>query len=107
MKSDSTIPLIDFDRFLNGSDDDRRSVASKIDAAFRSVGFFYLGNHGIAEDKVDECFRWVGPRSFFSECIPPRSFMAFYSIPTFRLLASYSRGSEVFITRSSCIGSHS
>lgn len=58
MKPDSTIPLIDFDRFLNGSDDDRRNVASAIDAAFRSVGFFYLGNHGIAEDKVAECFRW-------------------------------------------------
>lgn len=66
MNADSTIPLIDFNQFLNGSVDDRKDVASTIDAAFRSVGFIYLSNHGIDDDKVNECFRWVSPRYFLN-----------------------------------------
>ncbi|KAF6235478.1 hypothetical protein HO173_006161 [Letharia columbiana] len=58
MNADSAIPLIDFDQFLNGSTDRREQVASAIDAAFRSVGFLYVSNHGIDQDKVDECFQW-------------------------------------------------
>ena len=59
MNADSAIPLIDFEQFLNGSTKNRQQIASNIDAAFRSVGFFYLSNHGINEDIVNECFRWV------------------------------------------------
>lgn len=59
MYTKTSIPLIDFDHFLNGSTHDREKVASTIDAAFRSVGFVYLSNHGVDQDKVDECFRWV------------------------------------------------
>lgn len=59
MSEEQSIPLIDFDKFLNGSHDDRKDVASAIDAAFRSVGFIYLRNHGIDGDKIDHCFRWV------------------------------------------------
>lgn len=62
MDADSAIPLIDFDQFLNGSTDQREQVASAIDAAFRSVGFLYVSNHGIDQDKVDECFQWVTAR---------------------------------------------
>lgn len=58
MDIQSSIPLIDFDLFRNGSTDEREMVASNIDAAFRSVGFVYLSNYGIDQYKVDECFRW-------------------------------------------------
>jgi isopenicillin N synthase-like dioxygenase len=53
------IPLIDFDPFLNGSAGDRTQVAASIDSAFKSHGFIYLSNHGIGQNKVDECFEWV------------------------------------------------
>ena len=39
------IPLIDFDPFLNGTDEDRQKVSSKIGDACRNVGFFYLSNY--------------------------------------------------------------
>ena len=62
MNAEPSIPLLDFDRFLNGSIEDRKDVALKIDAAFRSVGFIYLSKHGIDENKIDECFLWVSRR---------------------------------------------
>lgn len=63
--TEPSIPLIDFDSFLNGSADERRHVASSIDAAFRSDGFIYLKTHGIDGDTVDECFVWVNNLSRF------------------------------------------
>ena len=59
MNTESSIPLINFGHFLNGSTDERSKVASSIDAAFRSVGFVYLSNHGMDQEKVYECFQWV------------------------------------------------
>ena len=76
MNGDSAIPLIDFDQFLHGSTDERIKVASTIDAAFRSVGFLYVSNYGIDEDKVNECLRWVSHRSFLFRC-NPASFSSF------------------------------
>ena len=79
MSEDSTVPLIDFNQFLHGSTDERERVASIIDEAFRSVGFLYLCNHGIDEEKVNECFRRVSlhsclpsltPCLLFSQCVP-------------------------------------
>ena len=67
MSAEPSIPLIDFHQFVNGSIDKREQVASTIDAAFRSVGFIYLENHGIDDDKVDECFRWVSLYSFLCQ----------------------------------------
>ncbi len=65
MNANPSIPLIDFDQFLNGSIEDRKDVVSTMDAAFRSVGFIYLSNHGIDENKIDECFLWFS-RPIFS-----------------------------------------
>jgi isopenicillin N synthase-like dioxygenase len=55
----STIPHINFSRFLNGSIQDRQQTVSEINNALRTVGFFYLLNHGIDQDKIDEYFEWV------------------------------------------------
>ncbi|KIW21228.1 hypothetical protein PV08_01808 [Exophiala spinifera] len=52
----SKIPTIDFSRFLTGSAHDRWHTASAVDAALKSVGFFYLIGHGIDQDKIDTCF---------------------------------------------------
>lgn len=53
------IPIVDFGKFLYGSDEERKRIAGDIDDAFRNVGFVYLENHGVPKDKVDECFEWV------------------------------------------------
>ena len=63
MSSESALPLIDFAPFLHGAPEARRNVARAIDAALSSVGFFYLINHGISQNEVDECFHWVSTLS--------------------------------------------
>lgn len=53
------IPIIDFGRFLGGTVQGRLETARDIDDALRSVGFFYLVNHGISQETIDKCFEWV------------------------------------------------
>ncbi|KAF2679147.1 Clavaminate synthase-like protein [Lentithecium fluviatile CBS 122367] len=57
--NDSDIPVVDFDKFLQGSESEKEDVAKQIDKAFREVGFVYLRNHGVDNGLVDECFEWV------------------------------------------------
>ena len=42
------VPLIDLGPSFNGSDDSKRAVATQIDSACRSVGFFQISHHGIS-----------------------------------------------------------
>jgi isopenicillin N synthase-like dioxygenase len=53
-------PVVDFGKFLNGSAAEKRNAAKEIDGAFRDLGFVYLKNHGVPQEKVDDCFNWVG-----------------------------------------------
>jgi isopenicillin N synthase-like dioxygenase len=53
------VPVVDFGQFLNGSPEQKKSTAAAIDSAFQNVGFVYLKKHGISQERVDECFRWV------------------------------------------------
>lgn len=57
------IPVIDFGRFLHGDPTERQEIATKIGAACRVSGFFYIENHGIAEDVFD-CVYEQGARFF-------------------------------------------
>jgi len=43
------IPVIDFASFLGGTAEQRAAVAARIDHACRTIGFFYLVNHGVPE----------------------------------------------------------
>jgi isopenicillin N synthase-like dioxygenase len=56
--STSPIPIVDFGKFLSGTREQQKEIALQIDDAFRNVGFVYLKNHGVAKDKVEECFSW-------------------------------------------------
>ncbi|MDE0418103.1 MAG: hypothetical protein OXI95_14375 [bacterium] len=49
----STIPVIDFAPFRNGSGEAQRQVAQAIGDACRHTGFFYIINHGIPETGID------------------------------------------------------
>ncbi|KAI9484467.1 hypothetical protein BDB00DRAFT_855549 [Zychaea mexicana] len=46
------IPVIDFGNF----DNDPKQVAQKVLEACKSIGFFYMVNHGIAKDQIDRSF---------------------------------------------------
>jgi len=57
------IPVLDFGKFLHGSDEEKQEIAKNIDEAFRKVGFVYLKNHGVPKEMVDKAFEWVGSLS--------------------------------------------
>ncbi len=50
------IPLIDFGPFRSGMAAERRRVAAEIDQACRNIGFFYIVNHGVARELVEQTF---------------------------------------------------
>ncbi|KAF3047751.1 hypothetical protein E8E12_011600 [Didymella heteroderae] len=59
------IPIVDFSAYSSpGSQRDKISVAKDIDHAFQVKGFVYLKNHGISQQRVEECFHWS--KSFFA-----------------------------------------
>jgi hypothetical protein len=57
--SASNIPIVDFGRYINGTEHEKHVVAAAIDSAFQNFGFVYLTNHGIPQEKIDECFTWA------------------------------------------------
>ena len=52
-----TVHTVDFGPFRDGSN--RQAVANEILDSFKSIGFLYLVNHGMPQDKIDSMFRWV------------------------------------------------
>ena len=58
-----SIPVIDLGPFLDGSD--KPGVARAIGRACREVGFFYVGNHGVPEARVEAAF--AEARRFFAQ----------------------------------------
>jgi isopenicillin N synthase-like dioxygenase len=50
------IPIIDIGPLLWGSSDERRQVANLIGDACRSIGFFYVANHGVPWSTVERFF---------------------------------------------------
>ncbi len=59
----SEIPVIDVSDVVNGTD--VKGVAAEIYAAARNHGFFYISNHGIAQDLMDQAF--AVSKSFFEQ----------------------------------------
>lgn len=57
------INVVDFGPFLDGSR--RQDVADAIVQSFKDIGFVYLINHGLPQDKVDAMFDWS--KRFFSQ----------------------------------------
>jgi isopenicillin N synthase-like dioxygenase len=58
-----SIPIIDFAPMLGNDPAAKRAVAASMRAACESAGFFYVSNHGVATELVEEIFA-VG-RKFF------------------------------------------
>ncbi|KAK1219443.1 hypothetical protein PQX77_017815 [Marasmius sp. AFHP31] len=53
-----TIPIIDFAKFGNGDSPESREIGKKFFEACRDVGFAYLVNTGIPQERVDGMFKW-------------------------------------------------
>lgn len=53
------IAIVSFDRFLKGGEEDRQAVAQEIYQAFSSVGWVYVKDHGISQERVEEIFALV------------------------------------------------
>ena len=56
----TTVKLVDFAPFLDGSD--RQGVSNAILDSFKTTGFVYLVNHGLPQSRIDSMFSWVRPR---------------------------------------------
>lgn len=52
----ATIPIIDVSALVAGDSDGMAVVASKIGAACRDIGFFYVANHGVPRALMDAVF---------------------------------------------------
>lgn len=51
------IAIVDFSGFLDGTR--KKEVADAMLRSFKEIGFVYLANHGLPEDKVAGMFQWV------------------------------------------------
>lgn len=59
MAEEAAIAVISFDKFINGSEAEKCSVAKQIYDSFSTVGWVYLKDHGIPQERVDGIFRLV------------------------------------------------
>src|SRR5271156_3001659 len=57
-KTGFKIPIVDFSKFLSGSEADKVASAKEILQGFTFSGFIYLSNTGISQETVDNSFSW-------------------------------------------------
>jgi isopenicillin N synthase-like dioxygenase len=67
MSEAADITIVSFDKFINGGDAERRVVAKQLYNAFSTVGWVYLKDHGIPQERVDEIFKLVRSLGLFTE----------------------------------------
>jgi isopenicillin N synthase-like dioxygenase len=51
------ISIVDFGPFLDGSK--KQEVGDAMLDSFERIGFVYLKNHGLPQEKIDVMFNWV------------------------------------------------
>ncbi|KAK8877410.1 thymine dioxygenase [Apiospora arundinis] len=57
--SSTSIPIVDFQNWANGSDAERRQIAKDLTEACRRVGFVYIVNHGVPDSLLQQSFDWT------------------------------------------------
>lgn len=63
-KAADSIPVIDIAPFFSDDIEQRKAVAWEVHKASRETGFFYIENHGIPLERVNEHLRLA--REFFA-----------------------------------------
>lgn len=58
------IPIIDFSPFFSSDAEKKNALVGQINKACRDIGFFYIKNHGVSQDLIDECF--IQSKQFFN-----------------------------------------
>ncbi|KAL0260715.1 hypothetical protein SLS55_004405 [Diplodia seriata] len=59
--TDSPVPVVDFGPFYTGDEAAKKAVSNELDHALSTVGFVYLKNHGVPQERVDAAFEWLAP----------------------------------------------
>lgn len=59
-----TIPTVDLSTFVNGDEASRTAFIKKLGAAFSSVGFVGIINHGVSQDLIDDFY--TASKAFFA-----------------------------------------
>jgi isopenicillin N synthase-like dioxygenase len=62
VEADVAIPIIDLGPIRSGTPDEALATGRQVYEAFRDVGFAYIRNHGVPQEKIDEAFKWVSLR---------------------------------------------
>lgn len=63
MSETAKIAIVSFEKFLHGNDVEQHAVAKQLYDAFSTVGWVYLTDFGISQERVDEIFALA--KSFF------------------------------------------
>ena len=58
------IPTLDLRRYTEGSEEDRKSFAEELGAAYRQIGFAAISGHGVSEELIASMYSEV--KNFFS-----------------------------------------
>ena len=59
MSEEAEIAIVSFGKFINGGKAEKRAVAKQIYDAFSTVGWVYVKDNGIPQERVDEIFKLV------------------------------------------------
>lgn len=57
--ADIPFPIVSFQPFLNGSDEEQARVAQELYDAFHKFGWIYLKDFGITQDEIEQMFSAV------------------------------------------------
>ncbi|MFT4566251.1 MAG: isopenicillin N synthase-like dioxygenase [Saprospiraceae bacterium] len=62
--SNKTIPVVDLQEFVNGTEEERQQFVQSLGHAFHEIGFVGVKNHGIPMSLIDDFY--VASKAFFS-----------------------------------------
>jgi hypothetical protein len=65
---EAALPIFDFSKFREGTQEERIQTADQIVDAFKTYGFVYLVNHGISNDQIGTLFDWVRVEVLLQTC---------------------------------------
>jgi isopenicillin N synthase-like dioxygenase len=87
----TSLPIIDFEPFRTGDDNEKLQVAKQVDLACKNFGFFMLSGHGLNQTMLDKTFR--AAKTFFDLPVEQKEKISIDQSPVHR--GWYRLGEEV------------